>query len=65
MDRSPVEWASLRAVGSVEAFQNKISGETVTSYYAALRSVHVDRGLATDVFQDETLRRVLAGIRRR
>ena len=34
-------------------------------YCAALRSVHVDRGLATDVFQDETFRRVLAGIRRR
>jgi hypothetical protein len=60
-----IEWVSLRAAGSAEAFQNKISSETITSYCAALRSVHVDRGLATDVFQDETFRRVLAGIRRR
>ena len=60
-----IEWVSLRATGSHERFQNQISADTISNYISALRSVHVDRGLVTEVFQDETLRRVIAGVRRR
>jgi hypothetical protein len=60
-----IEWVSLRAIGSHERFQNQITADTISNYISALRSVHVDRGLGTEVFQDETLRRAIAGVRRR
>jgi hypothetical protein len=60
-----IEWVSVRAAGSHERFQKQISADTISNYISALRSVHVDRGLPTGVFQDETLRRTIAGVRRR
>ena len=60
-----IEWATIRSTGSSECHQDRITSDTIASYFSALRSVHVDRGLPTTVFDDETLRRVLAGIKRR
>ena len=60
-----IEWATIRSTGSSEVHQDRVTGDTIASYFSALRSVHVDRGMPTTVFDDETLRRVLAGIKRR
>jgi hypothetical protein len=60
-----IEWVTLRSTGSSECHQDRITGDTIASYLSALRSVHVDRGLPTSVFDDETLKRVIAGIKRR
>ena len=38
--------------------------DTLQSYLSALRSVHVDRRLPTDVFESEWLHRIVMGIRR-
>jgi integrase len=56
------EWAALRAHGALH--ENKLSPDTLQSYVSALRSVHVDRGLPTDVFEHERLQRIINGIRR-
>ena len=56
------EWATLRAHGALH--ENKLSPDTIQSYVSALRSVHVDRGLSTDVFEHERLQRIINGIRR-
>jgi hypothetical protein len=63
--RPLIEWVTLRAIGSPdsEPYQDRVFADTIMAYCFALRSVHVDRGLLLDVFQDETVRRVLASIR--
>jgi hypothetical protein len=56
------EWATMRAHGSPT--NTKLKPDTIQSYLAALRSVHVDRRLSTKVFEGEWLARVVSGIRR-
>jgi hypothetical protein len=56
------EWLSLRARGSTT--ERALKPDTLQSYLSALRSVHVDRRLPTDVFQSEWLYRIITGIRR-
>jgi hypothetical protein len=56
------EWLSLRARGSTT--ERALKSDTLQSYLSALRSVHVDRRLPTDVFQSEWLYRIITGIRR-
>jgi hypothetical protein len=56
------EWLSLRARGSTT--ERALKPDTLQSYLSALRSVHVDRRLPTDVFQSEWLHRIITGIRR-
>lgn len=59
-----MEWVTLRAMTNGEILQGQVSPDTITSYVSALRSVHVDRGLSTAVFEGELFRRAMAGIRR-
>jgi hypothetical protein len=56
------EWISLRARGSTT--ERALKPDTLQSCLSALRSVHVDRRLPTDVFQSEWLHRIVMGIRR-
>ena len=56
------EWISLRARGSTT--ERALKPDTLQSYLSALRSVHVDRRLPTDVFESEWLHRIVMGIRR-
>jgi hypothetical protein len=50
-----LEWISLHAIGSYKRFQNQIIADTISNYVSTVQSVHVDRGLSIEVFQDETL----------
>jgi hypothetical protein len=58
------EWVTGRGIGSLMPWQDRIKPETILSYLSALRSVHVDRRIATDVFDSDWLARIVNGIRR-
>ena len=45
-------------------WQDRIKPETILSYLSALRSIHVDRRLPTNVFDSDWLARIVHGIRR-
>lgn len=52
-------WITARTFGSMG--QGRIQATTLASYFSALRSVHVDMALPVTVFDEEHLRRMLAG----
>jgi hypothetical protein len=57
-----IELVSLRAKGSIEHLQSRLSAETIENYVSALRSIHVDRALDLSVFEGPTFRRVLVSL---
>jgi hypothetical protein len=54
------EWVTIRAHSST--FKARLKPDTIESYLSALRSVHIDRRLPTAPFDDEFLKRVVAGV---
>ncbi|KAF1967324.1 hypothetical protein BU23DRAFT_379921, partial [Bimuria novae-zelandiae CBS 107.79] len=56
-------WVVQRAFGGNLEGQGQVSGDTIQKYLSALRSVHVDRGEAVEVFDDHHLRRLVQGAR--
>ena len=56
-------WIATRAFGSTDRYQGQIKPDTLQSYVSALRSYHVDHGLATSVFRSPRLDRLIQGAR--
>ncbi|KAG5930322.1 hypothetical protein E4U60_007098 [Claviceps pazoutovae] len=59
------EWLVGRAFGrhhGIIPSQSKILPATISAYLSALRSVHVDLKLSTTVFDDDHMKRFMAGI---
>lgn len=56
------EWLAWRATPA--ANRSAIKTDTLDNYLSALRSVHVNRRLDTEVFASPWIKRILAGIRR-
>lgn len=59
--KSLAEWITWRANGSGG---KRLKPSTIQIYLSAVRSKHVDRGLPTDVFDSDFLRRLQTGIKR-
>lgn len=55
-------WIVTRAFGSaISRNLHQVSATTLSGYVSALRSVHVDLDLPTEVFESQHIRRLLAG----
>ncbi|KAG6090427.1 hypothetical protein E4U31_007867 [Claviceps sp. LM219 group G6] len=62
--RSPMRWLIGRAFGRYTFIrqQSQIQPATISAYLSALRSVHVDLKLPTTDFDDDNMKRFMAGI---
>lgn len=58
------EWITTRAFGNTSPGEKQLKADTIVSYLSALRSVHVDRRIATEVFDSPWLERLIKGARR-
>jgi len=59
----PVQFEALAQF--IAASAEETSTETTKSYISHLRSYHIDKGYATDVFNDERIKRILRGVARK
>jgi hypothetical protein len=57
-------WITARAFGSQVPGQGQLQADSIEHYLSGLRSFHVDRGLPTDVFNNEHIKRLIKGARR-
>lgn len=56
-------WVTTRAYGSTQTLMGQVSPSTLQSYLSAIRSVHIDLHLPTEVFTDGHIDRLLHGAR--
>jgi hypothetical protein len=59
------EWVAARASGApIVGSRNRIKADTILTYLAAIRSVHIDHRISDSVFDSPWLKRIVAGVRR-
>jgi hypothetical protein len=56
-----MEWSASRVFGTQQPYMGKVAPKTLRAYLSAIRSVHLDRVMPVDVFENPSLRRLLDG----